>query len=101
MADLLSLPLELLVHVTTFVATPDLSSLRLTCRKIEQSLYEWFSEEFFVKKQFMLTHLSLQALVDISRHPNFSKRLKHVIITTTAYYEPSGLGFRDSVSACK
>jgi hypothetical protein len=66
MASLLSIPLEMLVEVSASLTTTDLGALRLTCKQIEKSLFEWFSKEFFTKKQFMLTHKSLQAFVDIS-----------------------------------
>ncbi|KAF1914584.1 hypothetical protein BDU57DRAFT_519656 [Ampelomyces quisqualis] len=85
MASLLTLPLELLVRVSSFLTTPELGALRLTCQQVEKSLYEWFSQEFFTKKQFMLTHKSLQAFVDISRHTSFSQKLSHVIIATNIY----------------
>ncbi|CBX99591.1 hypothetical protein IAQ61_005155 [Plenodomus lingam] len=98
MATLLTLPLELLVAVSTHLSTPDLGSLRLTCKLAETSLYEWFSGEFFSKKQFMLTHPSLQALVDISKHPGFCKTLQHVIIATNVY-NPDPRPFRDKKSA--
>jgi hypothetical protein len=85
MASLLTIPLELLVAVSSFLSTPDLGALRLTCKQTEKSLYEWFSKEFFTKKQFMLTHNSLQALFDISKHASFSQKLSHVIIATNVY----------------
>jgi hypothetical protein len=85
MASLLTLPLELLVAVSSHLSTPDLGALRLTCKQVEKSLYEWFSAEFFTKKQFMLTHDSLQTFIDISRHVGFSKKLAHVIIATNVY----------------
>jgi hypothetical protein len=85
MATLLDMPLELLVQISSYVTTPDLSALRLTCKRLERSLWEWFAEEFFVKKQFMITQPSLQALLDISYHPSLSKKLKHVIISTLVY----------------
>jgi hypothetical protein len=85
MTSLLGMPLELLVQISTYVTTPDLSALRLTCKRLERSLWEWFADEFFAKKQFMITHPSLQALVDISHHPSLSKKLRHVIISTHVY----------------
>lgn len=100
MASLLTIPLELLVAVSTFLPTPDLASLRLTCNHLERSLYEWFSEEFFTKKQFMLTHPSLQTLVDISKHAGFSRRLQHVIIATNIY-DATPLRFRDEEAAMR
>ncbi|KAJ4987087.1 F-box domain-containing protein [Stagonosporopsis vannaccii] len=98
MTGLLSLPLELLVHISSFVSTSDLAALRLTCKQIEKSLWEWFTEEFFVKKQFMITQPSLQALLDISRHVSLSKKLRHLIIATNVY-DDLPLRFRDS-DAC-
>ncbi|KAI0574728.1 PepP Xaa-Pro aminopeptidase [Pyrenophora tritici-repentis] len=98
MASLLSIPLELLVAVSAYLPTEDLGSLRLTCKQTEKSLYEWFSKEFFTKKQFMLTYTSLQALVDISNHVSFSKKLAHVIIGVNVY-EEMPLRFRDSSAA--
>lgn len=98
MEGLLSLPLELLVLISSFVSTADLAALRLTCKQVEKSLWEWFTEEFFVKKQFMITQPSLQALLDISRHVSLSKKLKHLIIATTIY-DDVPVRFRDS-DAC-
>jgi hypothetical protein len=67
------------------LSTKDLGSLRLTCKFLEQALFDDFVQEFFVKRQFMLTEPSLQALIDISRHPNLSKKLKHVVLSTDYY----------------
>jgi len=87
MSVLLSLPLEILVEISSYLTTPDLGALRLTCKQVERSLWDWFSKEFFAKKQFMITQQSLQALVDISHHPSLSKILQHVIISTLVYDE--------------
>jgi len=85
MPSLLTLPLELLVVVSTHLSTKDLGFLRLTCKQVEQSLYSWFAGEFFTKKQFMLTHKSLQTLIDISKHGRLSKQVTHVILATNMY----------------
>jgi hypothetical protein len=74
-------PLEILLRVQYHLTTPELCSLRLSCRSIEQSLFNTFSREFFTKKQFMLTEYSLQALIDISLSPRLSDCLTHVIIS--------------------
>lgn len=100
MASLLTIPLELLVAISAFLPTEDLGALRLVCKQTEKSLYEWFSQEFFSKKQFMLTHKSLQAMVDISKHAAFSKKLTHVIIATNIY-EEIPLRFRDEEAAAR
>lgn len=96
MASLTSIPLELLVIISSQLSTPDLGSLRRTCKYVERSLYDSFAREFFSKKQFMLTRPSLQALIDISNHPTLSKQVNHVIIGLDRYgYPTSGTSFRD------
>ncbi|KAL6707498.1 hypothetical protein ACN47E_004068 [Coniothyrium glycines] len=100
MTSLMGLPLELLVSISSYLPTSDLASLRLTCKQAERSLYEWFSQEFFTKKQFMLTHSSLQAFVDISKHASLSKKLRHVIIATNVFDEIP-LRFRDEHAAAR
>ncbi|KAJ4136381.1 hypothetical protein NW768_003994 [Fusarium equiseti] len=60
-------PLEVLLRITSFLTTPELGNVRLTCRSIEQSLYTTFTNEFFTRKQFMISEMSLQALIDISK----------------------------------
>jgi hypothetical protein len=100
MASLLTIPLELLVTVSEYLSTSDLGSLRLTCKQAEKSLYEWFTREFFTKKQFMLTPASLQTLVDISKHASFSKKLTHLIIATNVYTDMP-LRFRDKDAAAR
>lgn len=79
---LADIPVEVLLRITSFLPTTDLGNVRLTCRTLEQSLFHFFSHEFFRKKQFMVFTDSLQALIDISKHPALSRVLKHVIIAT-------------------
>ena len=61
------LPLEVLIRITKGLSTTELCAFRLTCRAVEELLYVTFTDEFFTKKQFMITDNSLQALVDISK----------------------------------
>ncbi len=100
MASILSIPLELLVSISSYLPTSDLAALRQTCKHVETSLYEWFSAEFFTKKQFMLTQPSLQALINISKHASLSKKLKHVIIATNLY-DGRAQHFRDEDAAMR
>jgi hypothetical protein len=79
-SHLTSIPLEILLCITSNLPTRDLGSLRRTCKHVESSLFNTFSREFFTKKQFMLSEESLQALVDISNHPRLSRCLSHVIV---------------------
>ncbi|CAK7225304.1 hypothetical protein SBRCBS47491_005841 [Sporothrix bragantina] len=74
------LPIELLLRITRHLNTTDLCAVRLTSRTLERALFHSFSHEFFRRKQFMLTDLSLQALIDIAQHPAFSQTLRHVSI---------------------
>jgi len=78
---LAQIPHEILVRITYFISTVDLGNARLTCKALEQGLFNFFSHEFFRKKQFMVTSDSLQALIDISKHPTLSQSLSHVIIS--------------------
>lgn len=79
---LVQIPLEVLVRITYFISTTDLAHVRLSCKALEQALFNFFSHEFFRKKQFMASSESLQALIDISKHPILSSVLKHVIISS-------------------
>ncbi|KAJ0299567.1 hypothetical protein COL516b_009071 [Colletotrichum fioriniae] len=85
-------PLEVLIRISDQLSTPDLGSLRLTCRSIEQSMFNLFMKEFFTQRQFMLTEFSLQTLIDISKS-RLSDCLDYVIIglnTFTRHYFSPG-----------
>ncbi|KAL2677237.1 hypothetical protein Neosp_011005 [[Neocosmospora] mangrovei] len=73
------IPLEVLLRITHFLTTPELGNLRLMCRSIEQALYTSFTNEFFTRKQFMISEQSLQALIDISKS-RLSRHLRKVHI---------------------
>ena len=81
-SHLAQVPLEVLLRITYFISTADLSNVRLTCKALESALFHFFSHEFFRKKQFMVSSASLQALIDISKHPALSPCLRHVILAT-------------------
>ncbi|EAQ86234.1 hypothetical protein CHGG_07487 [Chaetomium globosum CBS 148.51] len=81
-SGLVQIPLEVLIRITHYISTTDLGNVRLSCKALEQGLFNFFSHEFFRKKQFMVLTESLQALINISKHPNLSPFLKHVIIAT-------------------
>jgi hypothetical protein len=75
---LVSIPLEVLLQITSNLTTPEYGNLRCTCKHIEATLFNSFSREFFSKRQFMFTEFSLQALVDISKS-RLALCLTHVI----------------------
>lgn len=79
---LVQVPLEVLIRITYFISTKELGNARLTCKALERNLFNFFSHEFFRKKQFMVSSDSLQTLIAISKHPTLSASLKHVIIST-------------------
>lgn len=76
---LMSLPLEVLLSITSKLRTTDYCNFRLTSKYFEEQLFNAFSKEFFTKRQFMIGNFSLQALIDISRS-RFSSTLTQVIL---------------------
>ncbi|TPX08666.1 uncharacterized protein E0L32_009855 [Thyridium curvatum] len=91
---LATLPVELIMRITYTLTTSDLSSLRLTCKRITDALSSQYIREFFTKKQFMLSEFSLKALVDISKHEAYSQSLTHVIFGLD-HFELQDAGTRD------
>lgn len=83
------MPPELLESITSGLPTPDLGSLRLSCKLLERRLFPSFAVEFFGKKQFMLTHFSLGALIDIAKHEDLSPFVTEVQLGTDRYYNPN------------
>ncbi|KAF2212953.1 hypothetical protein CERZMDRAFT_83894 [Cercospora zeae-maydis SCOH1-5] len=83
--SLADLPQELLVRVATFLTTDELAPLRCSCKHIERQLFDSFAHEFFTKRQFLLEHESLEALVAISKHPGLASKLTEVIIDVRAF----------------
>jgi hypothetical protein len=79
-SHLASLPTEILVIVASSLTTVEYGKLRLTCKTIEQKLFPFFATEFFSIRQFMLFELSLQCLVNISKHPRLSSFVKKLIL---------------------
>ncbi|KAF1350006.1 hypothetical protein BDV97DRAFT_352965 [Delphinella strobiligena] len=88
--NLFQLPQELLLRVSFHLTTSELGYFRQTCKQVEAALFDSFSKEFFTKKQFMIEHVSLQALVDIANHPTFSRQLSEVIIGLHTFENDSG-----------
>ena len=48
---------------------------------MERSLFDSFAHEFFTKRTFMIEHNSLNAMLEISKHPTLSPMVRDVIIT--------------------
>lgn len=81
-----TIPLEVLLRITDSLKTPDLCSFRLTCRSVEQSLYNTFVTEFFARKQFMVSNFSLQALIDMAKS-RLGQHMRVVQIATDHFNE--------------
>ncbi|KAK5110933.1 hypothetical protein LTR62_005471 [Meristemomyces frigidus] len=79
---ILALPTELIIRISDFLNTESYGKLRLSCKSLNNTVFDTFAKEFFTKRQFMLEQVSLDALVGISKHPALSKRLSEVIIST-------------------
>ncbi|KAI0449328.1 hypothetical protein F5B21DRAFT_494714 [Xylaria acuta] len=79
MADLLNIPLEVLLQITSYLTTPEYGYLRRTCKQLEALLFGAFAREFFSKRQFALVEFSIQALVDIAKS-RLGPSLTHLII---------------------
>ncbi|KAI0402064.1 hypothetical protein F4802DRAFT_577711 [Xylaria palmicola] len=79
MASLFSVPLEVLLLITSYLSTPEYGCLRLTCNMLEARLFGDFAREFFSKRQFALVEFSIQALVDIAKS-RLGPSLTHLII---------------------
>lgn len=77
---LLSMPLEVLLLISSHLTTPDYGALRQTNKHLEVAFFNSFAREFFTKRQFMLTEFSLQALVGISKS-RFANYLNYLIIS--------------------
>lgn len=80
-SPLAGIPTELLTRITGHLTTEDLCKVRLTCKLVASRMHSSFAYEFFRKKQFMISTVSLQALVDIADNP-LGAGLNHVIMAT-------------------
>lgn len=74
------LPRELLDSIASYLPTRDFNNLRLACKHIENLLFPYWANCFFVFRQFMMSEFSLNTLIDISRHPVLSKHMTHLAI---------------------
>jgi len=77
--DLLRLPPELMLRISTYLTTVELGNFRLTCKDVERNLFKSFALEFFTKRQFMVERVSLEALAGIANHPTLAPYLNGII----------------------
>jgi hypothetical protein len=77
---LTDLPTELLVDIAELSDAVDLPSLRFTCRQLRDAVDDTFIKAFFTKRVHSCTKKSLQALCDITAHPQLITKLESVAI---------------------
>ena len=79
-SPLFALPTETLLQITSYLTTPELGHVRLSCRWMERKLFDFFAKEFFSVRQVMFSEISLRALVAISEHSQLALYVKKVIV---------------------
>jgi hypothetical protein len=77
--NFLGLPVELMCEISTYLTTKDLGNLRRNCKTVESVFFDQFAAEFFTIRQIFFHPISLLNLIEISRHPQFSKRVQKII----------------------
>jgi len=76
--SLTRLPCELLAAVTAHVPKHDLLALRSTCREVSAAVDDAFTKAYFSERTHLFDSFGLQALVEITAHPQFSRRIKKI-----------------------
>lgn len=82
-SPLLSVPTEVMEMIATFaddefLEERPLSKLRLTCRQLRDQLGPEFAQRYLSEPFIMMSRYSLEALIDICRHPVFGPRVRKV-----------------------
>ncbi|THW54365.1 hypothetical protein D6D20_10266 [Aureobasidium pullulans] len=77
---LLSLPNEVLTMICTDdeISAKDMCAIRLTCKELRAIVEKDFAKRYFQDPFVMMTRESLQALVDICKHPVFGPHVRKV-----------------------
>ncbi|KAL7628605.1 hypothetical protein AAE478_000120 [Parahypoxylon ruwenzoriense] len=78
-ANLTTLPLEILIQITSYLEVQGYGAVRLTCKDLEVRLFREFARNFFTRIKFMRTQFSLQSLIDISKS-RLSPHLRYLAI---------------------
>lgn len=78
--DLLYLPLELVCAVTDAIVLNDLPALRLTCHHLKTLSAKRFQSGYFGERTVFRSIRSLNALVDITNHPEFGPALHTLFV---------------------
>ncbi|KAF0318439.1 F-box domain-containing protein [Colletotrichum asianum] len=88
MANLASLPTELMEGVAYNLGSGDVLNLRETCRAAAAGTFRLFQGYLFTTRLVMLERQSMQNLIEISRHPVLRKAVKEVELCVHHLIEP-------------
>ena len=72
------LPIDILDIVTTYIASKDILSLRLTCRSLAESTVHSFCRQYFRKIETDLSPASLAALETLGSHTVIAPRIREL-----------------------
>ncbi|KAK6502599.1 hypothetical protein TWF506_003179 [Arthrobotrys conoides] len=87
MANILSIPLEILFLVAGNLPVEDIKSLRLACRELNEKAAGVYDEALFTCRTYFATIPDLEALLELTRHPSGANlRLKHLKINVASPY---------------
>ncbi|KAK5741727.1 hypothetical protein LTR17_003718 [Elasticomyces elasticus] len=87
-AHILRLPAELVEMVAQELTPLDFRAFRSTCNQVNNYSYPTFATQNFEDKEFSLAHApSMQALVGISQHAVFGKKLKDVALSLNTVFD--------------
>ncbi|THY39299.1 hypothetical protein D6C99_08686 [Aureobasidium pullulans] len=80
--DLLSMPNEIIARICNYVAVHDhakpISNLRLTCKHFYAPATKELAQKFLSEPHVMMTRYSLEALVEICKHPLFGPHVRGI-----------------------
>jgi hypothetical protein len=76
--NILGLPNEILVELCESAEGHDLSSMRLTCRRLNDAAIKQFAVVNFTERVHVVTPYSIDALINITKHPTFAKYVKTI-----------------------
>lgn len=84
---LLSLPNEVLTMICTDdeISAKDMCAIRLTCKELRAIVEKDFAKRYFQDPFVMMTRESLQALVDICKHPVFGPHVRKVQLSNRRF----------------
>ncbi|THY81530.1 hypothetical protein D6C95_09081 [Aureobasidium pullulans] len=84
---LLSLPNEVITMICTDdeISAKDICAIRITCKELHAIVEKDFAKRYFKDPFVMITRESLQALVDICKHPVFGPHVRKVRLSNHRY----------------